>query len=75
VILREELREITARDVYRRNLSGLKGPDEVRQALEVLEDAGIVRPEHRAAGGRPPQLFVSNPLLWRPGLEYEPFGA
>ena len=72
VILREELRELTARDVYRRKLSGLKGPNEVRQALKVLEDAGIVRPEHRATGGRAQWVFVSNPLLWRPGSEHEP---
>ena len=72
LILREDLRELTARDVYRRKLSGLKGPNDVKQALRVLEDAGIVRPEHRATGGRVQQLFVSNPLLWRLGSEHEP---
>jgi len=55
---------MSARDIYRRKISGLKSASEVKAALKTLEDAGIVRPQERTTGGRTQHLFVTNPHLW-----------
>jgi putative DNA primase/helicase len=50
------------RDVYRHHWTGLDTPDAVGDALEILHDAGWVRPRESAGGmGRPPDLWEVNP--------------
>jgi putative DNA primase/helicase len=57
--------QFTARDVYRRQWSGLDEPDRVEAALEVLEAHGWVRAAkiQRPDGGRPTTLWVLNPRI------------
>ena len=56
------------REVYLKGWSGLGSPERVLHALDVLEDAGWVRPEAPkpgAQGGRPPLRYRANPKVWR----------
>ncbi len=58
--------EFTARFVYRKNWTGLGTPELVRGALNILEDAGWVRPlgaEPGPAGGRPADTWRLNPAI------------
>ena len=56
----------SCRDVYLKGWSGLDSPDGVKQALEVLEDAGWVRrlfTESSPSGGRPTARYEVNPKV------------
>jgi Protein of unknown function (DUF3987) len=58
----------SVRDVYQNDWRGLATPDAARRALAILEDAGWVRLLHfesKTAGGRPSELYASNPRVWR----------
>lgn len=58
----------TVRDVYQSDWRGLESPDAVRRALTILEDAGWVHLmpwQTKAAGGRPSELYMTNPRVWR----------
>jgi putative DNA primase/helicase len=55
------------RDVYRSAWSGLSTPNEARQALDVLDDAGWVRKQSTTpgpSGGRPGELWNINPKIY-----------
>jgi hypothetical protein len=57
----------SCRDVYLKGWSGLDSPEAVRQAAEVLEDAGWVRKlsgESGPFGGRPSDRYEVNPAVW-----------
>jgi putative DNA primase/helicase len=59
---------LTVRDVYQNDWRGLDTCDAVRRALWILEDANWVRPtplESKAGGGRPTELYMINPAVWR----------
>jgi putative DNA primase/helicase len=57
----------SCRDVYLKGWSGLDTPEAVKQAAEVLQDAGWVRDvsgESRPSGGRPSNRYQVNPGVW-----------
>lgn len=57
----------SCRDVYLKGWSGLDTPEAVKQAAEVLQDAGWIREacgESGAAGGRPAHRYQVNPKVW-----------
>ena len=57
----------SCRDVYLKGWSGLDTPEAVKQAAEVLHDAGWVRDqssESRPSGGRPSNRYEVNPGVW-----------
>jgi putative DNA primase/helicase len=62
---------LAKRDVYRHHWTGLDTPEAADAALEVLEEAGWVRPISRSQGitGRPPHLWQVNPRIWEASLE------
>jgi putative DNA primase/helicase len=58
----------TVRELYRNEWSELSSPDSVRRALAILKDAGWVRLaplENKTTGGRPSELYVINPRVWK----------
>lgn len=57
----------SCRDVYLKGWSGLDTPESVKQAAEVLEDAGWVQDlstESGPFGGRPSNRYEVNPGVW-----------
>ena len=57
----------SCRDVYLTGWSGLDSPEAVKQAAEVLEDAGWVRDVSAPSGplgGRPANRYAVNPRVW-----------
>jgi DNA primase len=57
----------SCRDVYLKGWSGLDTPEAVKQAAEVLQDAGWVREvygESGPFGGRPANRYEVNPRVW-----------
>jgi putative DNA primase/helicase len=57
-------KRFTVRQVYQRDWSGLTTPGRVRLALEVLQDAGWVRPVLPDDGaGRPSEIYDVNPAV------------
>jgi putative DNA primase/helicase len=57
----------SCRDVYLKGWTGLDSPEAVKQAAEVLEDAGWVRgvsAESGPYGGRPSSRYAVNPRVW-----------
>jgi putative DNA primase/helicase len=59
------LDSFTPRQVALKNWAGLASPEDVRKAADVLADYGWVRHEvikSGAAGGRPSDLYIINPL-------------
>jgi len=57
----------SCRDVYLKGWSGLDSPEAVKQAAEVLQDAGWVRElsgESGPFGGRPSNRYEVNPRAW-----------
>ncbi len=57
----------SCRDVYLKGWSGLDTPEAVKQAAEVLQDAGWVRDGSGASGpmgGRPSNRYEVNPRVW-----------
>ena len=55
------------RDVYLKGWSGLDSPETVKQAAEVLQDAGWVRDLAGGSGplgGRPSSRYEVNPGVW-----------
>jgi putative DNA primase/helicase len=59
---------VTRRDIYRHQWTGLDTPENVGDALEVLRDAGWVRPaptESGLVGGRPADRWLVNPKVRR----------
>jgi putative DNA primase/helicase len=64
---RSGLLVLSARDIYLKQWSGLDTPERVFGALEILEDAGWVRPERKGSGpsgGRPGTRYLVNPRLF-----------
>ncbi len=60
-------RFFSCRDVYLKGWSGLDSPEAVKQAVEVLQDAGWVRDlstESGPFGGRPSSRYEVNPGVW-----------
>ena len=60
-------RFFSCRDVYQKGWSGLDSPEAVKQAAEVLQDAGWVRDlsaESGPFGGRPSNRYEVNPGVW-----------
>lgn len=60
-------RFFSCRDVYLKGWSGLDSPEAVKQAAEVLQDAGWVRDlstESGPFGGRPSNRYEVNPGVW-----------
>jgi hypothetical protein len=56
------------REVYRRHWHGLDLPEKAKPALDVLEDAGWIRPlELGHASGRPSEAWVINPEVYAHG--------
>jgi putative DNA primase/helicase len=54
----------TTRDVYRNNWTGLNEPGRVRAALDILSDAGWIRPVDIAQPiGRPTERYAISPKL------------
>jgi putative DNA primase/helicase len=56
------------RDVYLKGWSGLTSPELVRQAAEILEDAGWIKrlaDQPNPAGGRPPDRYAVNLRVWQ----------
>ena len=57
----------TERDIYRKGWANLSTPDDVREALEILEDHNWVEShnqDHGATGGRPAITYAVNPRIW-----------
>jgi len=57
----------SVRDVYLKGWTGLDTPEAVRQAIDLLEDAGWIRPvtaQANALGGRPSSRYTVNPRTW-----------
>jgi len=57
----------SCRDVYLKGWTGLDSPEAVKQAADVLEDAGWVRDvsgESGRVGGRPSNRYEINPRVW-----------
>ena len=57
----------SCRDVYLKGWSGLDSPEAVKQAAEVLQDAGWIRDvsaESGRSGGRPSNRYEVNPSVW-----------
>ena len=60
-------RFFSCREVYLKGWSGLDSPEAVKQAAEVLQDAGWVRDlstESGPFGGRPSNRYEVNPGVW-----------
>jgi putative DNA primase/helicase len=58
----------SCREVYQKCWSGLDSPEAVKQAADVLQDAGWVRDasgEPGPLGGRPSNRYEVNPGVWR----------
>ncbi len=58
----------SCREVYLKGWSGLDTPESVKQAAEVLQDAGWVREflaEPGPFGGRSPSRYQVNPRVWK----------
>ncbi len=58
----------SCREVYLKGWSGLDTPEAVKQAAELLQDAGWVRElagEPGQFGGRPANRYAVNPGVWR----------
>jgi putative DNA primase/helicase len=58
---------ISAREVYLKGWSGLDTPERVYSAIEILRDAGWLRPERQEPGpngGRPAKRHVVNPRVF-----------
>jgi putative DNA primase/helicase len=61
-------RFFTCRDVYLKGWRGLDTPESVKQAAEVLQDAGWLRDvsaQPGPFGGRPSNRYEVNPLVWK----------
>lgn len=59
-------RLFTVREVYQNDWSGLSTPENVRRAINILEDAGWVRlADQRPSSGRPSEIYLVNPRLTR----------
>lgn len=59
--------EFKTRDVYLKGWSGLGSPEQVRAALDLLEDARWVRPAEVStspSGGRPAEVWLLNPKVF-----------
>jgi putative DNA primase/helicase len=57
----------SCREVYTKDWSGLRSPEAVKHAAEVLQDAGWVRElpgEPGPFGGRPSNRYLVNPRVW-----------
>lgn len=65
LIQAEHLRQVTTREIQRRELSGLQSAKVIEAALSVLEEADWLRRMTEETKGRPRRFFVVNPKLWR----------
>lgn len=59
----------TARDVRRKKWSGLTTPEQVKGALQQLEEHGYVRTVRKGDVGRPTISYTINPALLRQAQE------
>jgi putative DNA primase/helicase len=67
---RSGLTFLSAREIYIKQWSGLDTPERVYHAIEVLQDAGWLRPETQksgSSGGRPAVRFIVNPRVFEDG--------
>lgn len=58
--------EFSVRDLIKKDWTGLREKETVKEALKVLEQANWVRPvpiEHGAQGGRPSEKYTVNPKI------------
>ncbi|MEI4473353.1 YfjI family protein [Frigidibacter sp. MR17.24] len=65
IIRAEKPDNLTARDIQRRNLSGLQTAKAVGAALGVLEQADWLAQFRQESGGRPRIIYGVNPRVWR----------
>jgi putative DNA primase/helicase len=57
--------QFTVRQVYQRDWAGLTTPSRVRAAIEIVQEAGWVRPAEPDGGpGRPTEAFLINPRIF-----------
>jgi hypothetical protein len=72
-LLRDRLRSgglggaFTIRELQRKEWSGLKNMDHVREALMFMEKRDWIRPvqpAHNPKGGAPPEQYLVNPAVW-----------
>jgi hypothetical protein len=64
----------TLREVYNPEWVGLQDPKSAKAAIKELEAAHVVRPldsKPGGQGGRPPELYQVNPLIWKKPLRSE----
>lgn len=64
LLLRDNPRRVTVRDIQHRELSGLQRAKQVETALDVLEQHDWVRRRTEETGGRPRAFYLVNPKLW-----------
>ena len=63
-IIAKRLGRINAAEIRRKwKLPGLRKYDQVKAALQVLEEADWISPDGVSKGGRPPSDYAVNPLL------------
>lgn len=58
----------SCREVYLKGWSGLDTPEAVKQAAELLQDAGWIRElssQSGPSGGRPSNRYEVNPVVWK----------
>jgi hypothetical protein len=65
LILKERPSEVSAREICRRNLSGLPNAEIVNAALEVLAGDHILLKDTQKTNGRSRTRYQPNPRLWR----------
>ena len=57
--------EFSLRDLYRRHWTGLDDPESARVALQYLETLGWIRYARRESNGRPSDMYVINPKVFK----------
>ena len=63
IIKAEGLRQISTRDIQRRDLVGIQSAKEIGPAFAVLQDAGWLAPIQQSGPGRPSKSYAVNPRL------------
>lgn len=64
ILQRENTPRLSARDIQRRELSGLQTAKHVEAATAVLEQADWLRRIVEETGGRPRTIYLVNPRIW-----------
>ena len=63
IIKAEGLRQISTRNIQRRDLVGIQSAKEIGPAFAVLQDAGWLAPIQQSGPGRPSKSYAVNPRL------------